>query len=74
MAITPEKYEELIKDDTDLEKVSKISSDGVNLLIRIPKDIVKEISIAKGDEIKWTVKDGELEVKYYDKETKEDTA
>ncbi len=73
MAITEEEYVNLTRDDTDVEKVSKISSDGVNMMSRIPKDIVGEMLIKKGDEIKWSIKDGELKIKYYGKKKKEDT-
>ena len=73
MAITKEEYINLTRDDTDVEKVSKISSDGVNMMSRIPKDIVGEMLIKKGDEIKWTIKDGELKIEYYGKKKKEDT-
>ncbi len=43
------------------------------MMSRIPKDIVGEMLIKKGDEIKWTIKDGELKIEYYGKKKKEDT-
>jgi len=65
MAITQEELDELIEPKADIEKVSTISSAGQTLSTRIPKDIVEELGIKKGDRISWSLKKGseELEVK-----------
>lgn len=55
MAITEKELSELIEPKADIERVSKISSDGKKLLVRIPQDIEKELSIKKGDKFTWFV-------------------
>jgi bifunctional DNA-binding transcriptional regulator/antitoxin component of YhaV-PrlF toxin-antitoxin module len=55
MAITEEELKEMIEPKAKLEKVSTISSDGTTFLTRIPKDIVEELDIKKGDRIRWLV-------------------
>lgn len=57
MAISEEQLDELIKEpNADIEKFSKLSSDGRNLLIRIPKEIVDFLNLKKGDKFRWLVK------------------
>lgn len=57
MAITEEEFEELVKEpNADIEKVTTLSSDGKNLLTRVPTEIVKHIKLKKGDKIRWLVK------------------
>ncbi len=46
-----------------IEKKSKLSYDGRNLMTRIPKAIEKKAKLKKGDELLWTAKENELEVK-----------
>jgi len=55
MAITKEDLKEMIEPKADIEKVSTISSDGKTSLTRIPKDIVEELDIKKGDKLRWLV-------------------
>lgn len=46
---------EKIKVDASVIKKSKISSDGRNLLVRIPKEIQEFLEIKKGDSLAWKV-------------------
>ena len=50
-----EELDELLRINPDIEKVSKISSDGGTLVTRIPKEIAKELKIVKGKKIRWFV-------------------
>ena len=45
-----------------IEKTSKISDDGKNLLTRVPKVIEEEGKLKKGDKLLWKAKDGKVEV------------
>lgn len=47
--------DKLLEISADIEKVSKISSDGKTLLTRIPNEIIKELKIVKGQKIRWLV-------------------
>ena len=58
MTITKEELMELIEPKGDIEKVSTISSAGQTLSTRIPKDIIQELGINKGDKISWSLKKG----------------
>ena len=58
MAVSEEELEELIEPKADIEKVSTISSAGETFSTRIPKDIMDELGISKGDRIRWLVKKG----------------
>ena len=69
MPISEEDLKEMIKQPTaDIEKFTTISSDGKNLLTRIPKEVVDNLPLKKGDKFKWTVdsktKEIKLEVDY----------
>ena len=56
MAITEEELEELMKTPkADIEKITKISSDGKTLVTRVPKDIEQELDIKKGDKFRWLI-------------------
>jgi len=46
-----------------IEKTSKLSHDGRQLMTRIPKAISKEAKLKKGDELVWKAKGDKLEVK-----------
>lgn len=46
-----------------IEKTSKLSDDGTNLLTRIPKAIEKKAKLKKGDKLLWKAKDGKVEAK-----------
>ncbi len=46
-----------------IEKNSKLSHDGRQLMTRIPKAIQEEANLQKGDELTWKAKGDKLEVK-----------
>lgn len=56
MPISEDELKELIEVNADLDKLSTISSDGKRLLTRIPKEIVEELEIKKGNKFRWLVK------------------
>lgn len=55
MAITKDELRSLISFRADIEKVSTLSSDGKNLLTRIPKQIKESLNLKKGDKLRWLV-------------------
>ena len=55
MAITETELHNLISYRADLEKVSTLSSDGKNLLLRVPKKIREKLNLNKGDKLRWLV-------------------
>jgi hypothetical protein len=56
MAITPEELKALIKIDFSIEKISTLSSDGKNLLLRVPKKVRDYLNLKKGDKLRWLIK------------------
>ena len=75
MAITEEDLKEIIKEpNADIEKITTMSSDGKNLLTRIPKDVVDSLALKSGDKIKWIVdKNKELKLEIGNVVKKEDS-
>jgi bifunctional DNA-binding transcriptional regulator/antitoxin component of YhaV-PrlF toxin-antitoxin module len=57
MAITRKELEELISVKPKVEKVATLSSDGKNLLLRVPKEIREMFSLDKGDKVRFVVDD-----------------
>lgn len=55
MPISREDFEKLIKLKADIEKITTLSSDGRNLLTRIPKEIRDFFKLKKKDKIRWLV-------------------
>ncbi len=55
MAITEEELKKLIGVKADVEKVTSLSSDGRNLLTRIPKEIREHLRLEKGDKLRWLI-------------------
>ena len=56
MAITEDELDKLIETPkADIEKITKISSDGKTLITRIPKNIEQNLGIEKGDRFRWLV-------------------
>jgi bifunctional DNA-binding transcriptional regulator/antitoxin component of YhaV-PrlF toxin-antitoxin module len=60
MSISEKQLRELIKDEAEIERVSSVSSDGRNLLTRIPKEIRDRLDIKKGNKIRWALKKGKI--------------
>ncbi len=71
MSISEKQLRDILKDEAEVEKVSTVSSDGRNLLTRIPKEIRKNMSIKKGSKIRWIVKKGEIILEIQDAEKKD---
>jgi hypothetical protein len=55
MVISEEELKKLIEVRADIEKITTLSSDGRNLLTRIPKDIRDFLKLTKGTKIRWLV-------------------
>ena len=55
MSITKEELEEIIKLRPSIERVATLSSDGRNLLMRVPKEFREHFGLVKGDKIKFIV-------------------
>jgi hypothetical protein len=55
MGITKEDLKKIISVNADIEKVSTLSSDGKNLLSRIPRDICDFLNLKKGNRLHWFV-------------------
>jgi hypothetical protein len=56
MAISKKELKELIKEPSaDIEKRTTFSSDGRNLLTRVPREVVDFLDLKKGDRILWQV-------------------
>jgi antitoxin component of MazEF toxin-antitoxin module len=74
MPITKEELEELIEPKADIEKVSTISSDGKTFVTRIPKEVIEQLGIKKGNKIRWLVdeKNNELKIRIEDHDTKKE--
>ena len=51
--ITERKLQQLIEPAITFEKSTKISSDGRTFLTRIPKDIIDEMHLKKGQKVRW---------------------
>ncbi len=49
-----------------MNKKSKLSYDGRNLITRIPKKIEEEANLKKGDMLEWEVKNKKLSIKKKD--------
>lgn len=55
MTITEKELKELIDIDSSVDRISNISSDGRNLLSRIPKEVKEFLDLKKGDKLRWVV-------------------
>ncbi|MFA5857109.1 MAG: hypothetical protein WC867_07130 [Candidatus Pacearchaeota archaeon] len=55
MVISESELKNILKTRTNIEKSTTISSDGKNLLTRIPKEIADFLEIEKGYKIKWNI-------------------
>jgi hypothetical protein len=62
MAITEKKLREIIDFQPDTEKISTLSSDGRNLLVRIPKEVRDKAGMSKGDKLRWILAQGEIKI------------
>jgi len=55
MVVTEKEIETLVSLRVDIEKLSKVSSDGKNLLFLIPKEITEYLGLEKTSRLKWYV-------------------
>jgi len=53
--ITQEELKELISLKVGVEKLSTLSSDGKNLLTRVPRDVELYLDLQKGNKIRWMI-------------------
>lgn len=64
MTITEEELQTILKEPkADIEKITSLSYDGRNLLVRIPKEIVDFLQLKKGEQLKWIVNSITKEIK-----------
>ncbi|OGJ21187.1 hypothetical protein A3K73_05035 [Candidatus Pacearchaeota archaeon RBG_13_36_9] len=70
MSITEKELREMLTVEADTEKVSTVSSDGRNLLTRIPVKIRERLKLKKGDRLRWLVKGGEVKLEIIEKDAK----
>ncbi len=64
MVISPEKLHGLIAGPSpDIERLTTLSSDGKNLLTRVPREIVSFLNLKQGDKLRWTVNAATKEVR-----------
>jgi hypothetical protein len=63
MPIDEDKLKELIEPKAEVEQISTISSDGRNLLTRIPRGVVEKTKMQKGQELRWLVDGDKKEIK-----------
>ncbi|MEM0465853.1 MAG: hypothetical protein QXW97_04115 [Candidatus Pacearchaeota archaeon] len=57
MGITEKELKNILRINSEIEKITTISSDGKNLLTRIPKDVCEYLNLKKGKKIRWFVND-----------------
>lgn len=62
MAITEEELRELMGVKADIEKITTLSSDGKNLLTRVPKEIKEHLKLKKGDKLRWLIYRKEIKI------------
>ncbi len=64
MSITEEELSKILSNpNSNIEKHTTISSDGKNLLTRIPREIVRFLNLSAGQTIFWNVDSGTNEIK-----------
>lgn len=64
MTITEEELQAILKEPkADIEKITTLSYDGRNLLVRIPKEIVDFLQLKKGEQLKWIINAATKEIK-----------
>lgn len=75
MAITTDELLSLLDTTPVVEKVSRVSTDGRNLLVRLPKALCEALTISSGDQLRWSIdKEGQLSVEVVKDGAKETSA
>lgn len=73
MSITREELERILNVSSPLEKIATLSSDGKNLLLRIPKEVREFFSLEKGDKFRFIVRgNNQINVGVIKKDAKEE--
>ena len=72
MSVTEKELRDLINEESDVERVSSVSSDGKNLLTRIPKEIVEKLGLKKGYKLRWMSNKGKINLGIIKKNAKEE--
>ena len=62
MAITESELKKLIGHSAEIEKITTLSSDGKNLLTRIPKKIREHLKMEKGGKLRWIISDRKISI------------
>lgn len=60
MVISKEELRKLIEVRPQIDKLSTLSYDGKNLLIRIPKEIKDHFNLKKGCKLRWVVNNDQI--------------
>jgi len=56
MVISPQEFSALVGGpNADIERLTTLSSDGKNLLTRVPRELVSFLKLQQGDKLRWTV-------------------
>jgi bifunctional DNA-binding transcriptional regulator/antitoxin component of YhaV-PrlF toxin-antitoxin module len=55
MAISEHELKNLVSVKAGVEKITTLSSDGRNLLTRVPKEIREFLDLKKGHKVRWFV-------------------
>jgi len=72
MPITRDEFEKLVSFEPYVERIATISSDGKNLLVRIPKDVRDFLKLKKGDRTRFLVnEEGKISVEVLRENAKE---
>jgi bifunctional DNA-binding transcriptional regulator/antitoxin component of YhaV-PrlF toxin-antitoxin module len=56
MTVSRKELLDLLEVNFSFDKLSSVSSDGKNLLIRIPVNIRKKLGLERGDKLRWLLK------------------
>lgn len=62
MSLHEEELKELLDPRIDIEKKTKLSHDGDNLVMRVPRIIEKELNLQKGQSIVWKLHKNETKI------------
>jgi len=72
MSITEKELRDLIIVDADIEKISSVSSDGKNLLTRIPRQVAEKLDLKKSHKLRWLLNGEKISLEIIKKNAKEE--
>jgi len=55
MGITQKELNDLLHSDSIVDRVATVSSDGRNLLVRLPREVRESLGLEKGDKLRFLV-------------------